>query len=91
MDKDITEEELSIQINKMKNGKAEVEDKILNEFLKYGASTLKPFLLKLCNGILCIEKEPNSLRYTKVSKRQTLITTGVSHCLETYQNYLTIL
>ncbi len=60
LDREITEGELCIHINKLKSGKSEGEDRILNEFLKFGSKTLIPYILKLCNGILKVEKVPSS-------------------------------
>ena len=60
LDKDISDEEINLHIKKKKLGKYEAEDRIPNEFIKYGCDILTPFMLKLFNTILKTEMVPTS-------------------------------
>ena len=60
LDKDISDEEINLHIKKIKLGKSEGEDRISNEFIKYGGDILTPFMLKLFNTILQAEMVPTS-------------------------------
>lgn len=56
----VTKEEVSKCLHSLKNGKSAGLDRISNEMLKYGESTLLPYIVKIFNSVLQVGVYPNN-------------------------------
>jgi hypothetical protein len=82
--------EIKKGIRKLKNGKKEGPDLILNEFIKTGSQTMTLTLVKLFNKILQCGKFPSvhSLKYINLGIQMIVITIEALVSQAAWVNYL---